>query len=339
MPQRRSVLLFPVFALVFAVGGISTTRSARAADECVTKPNGSAPQGQHWYYRRDEATQRQCWFLTAQNVRPQKNTVNGTKRRPSDAPPPPPTQPAPNLNAPARPSPGPVMTGAGPSTPDSAILLRWPEAARYPDAPSSFAPTPTVTIAEARRPDPIGPALSSNGKPAEEPQWSATTRPPERADPPGKTTASAEQDNRVFALIMTTLALLAIAGAVSHAGRWPRRPATSERKGVAWLRHSPSNPPLAATKAILDGEAAAEPFDWSQQFAQAWQQISEQGETRRPCNISSPKSQAERTHQLRDRPGRDHAQPLPQRRTSTGRNADAGSDTSTSNWTPLPASP
>jgi hypothetical protein len=36
---------------------------ASAAEDCVAKPKGVAPSGQHWYYRSDRATKRQCWYL------------------------------------------------------------------------------------------------------------------------------------------------------------------------------------------------------------------------------------------------------------------------------------
>jgi hypothetical protein len=36
---------------------------ARAADECLTKPKGPAPQGQHWYYHNERGSKRQCWYL------------------------------------------------------------------------------------------------------------------------------------------------------------------------------------------------------------------------------------------------------------------------------------
>ena len=37
--------------------------TARAADDCVTAPNGDTPPGRHWYYRTDKATKRKCWYL------------------------------------------------------------------------------------------------------------------------------------------------------------------------------------------------------------------------------------------------------------------------------------
>jgi hypothetical protein len=34
-----------------------------AADECIAKPGGTAPQGSHWYYRINRADGRHCWYL------------------------------------------------------------------------------------------------------------------------------------------------------------------------------------------------------------------------------------------------------------------------------------
>jgi hypothetical protein len=52
--------------------GLPTT-IARAAD-CLTAPYFSAPEGSHWYYQTDRATQRKCWFLRAKNQSRQQPT-------------------------------------------------------------------------------------------------------------------------------------------------------------------------------------------------------------------------------------------------------------------------
>jgi hypothetical protein len=52
--------------------GLPTT-IARAAD-CLTAPYFSAPEGSHWYYQTDRATQRKCWFLRAKNQSSQQPT-------------------------------------------------------------------------------------------------------------------------------------------------------------------------------------------------------------------------------------------------------------------------
>jgi hypothetical protein len=36
---------------------------ARAQNNCLTAPSAAAPNGQHWYYSIDKATQRKCWYL------------------------------------------------------------------------------------------------------------------------------------------------------------------------------------------------------------------------------------------------------------------------------------
>jgi hypothetical protein len=36
---------------------------AHAAETCLAAPNSPAPQGSHWYYRLDRASQRKCWHL------------------------------------------------------------------------------------------------------------------------------------------------------------------------------------------------------------------------------------------------------------------------------------
>jgi hypothetical protein len=43
----------------------AATSAANAAADCLASPKGVAPQGQHWYYRLDRATKRQCWYLRA----------------------------------------------------------------------------------------------------------------------------------------------------------------------------------------------------------------------------------------------------------------------------------
>ena len=43
----------------------SASSTANAAADCLTSPKGAAPQGQHWYYRLERSTKRQCWYLRA----------------------------------------------------------------------------------------------------------------------------------------------------------------------------------------------------------------------------------------------------------------------------------
>jgi len=50
--------------LAWSVGIGMPTNSARA-DDCLTAPNSPAPEGSHWYYRMDRATQGKCWYVRA----------------------------------------------------------------------------------------------------------------------------------------------------------------------------------------------------------------------------------------------------------------------------------
>lgn len=38
--------------------------AARAAENCLSAPQGAAPAGSHWRYRTDRASQRKCWYLS-----------------------------------------------------------------------------------------------------------------------------------------------------------------------------------------------------------------------------------------------------------------------------------
>ena len=44
------------------VSGVGVTVPA-SANDCLAAPNSPAPQGSHWYYRLDWATQRKCWYV------------------------------------------------------------------------------------------------------------------------------------------------------------------------------------------------------------------------------------------------------------------------------------
>src|SRR5260370_5084698 len=51
---------FVAMLLAWGVG----PRAVRA-DDCLAQPNSSAPEGNHWYYHTDRASQRKCWYLRA----------------------------------------------------------------------------------------------------------------------------------------------------------------------------------------------------------------------------------------------------------------------------------
>lgn len=68
MPKRTCLVTRPVYGIplaALAIFGLPGT-PARAATACHAAPNAAASPGEHWYYRTDRATKRQCWYLAAQ---------------------------------------------------------------------------------------------------------------------------------------------------------------------------------------------------------------------------------------------------------------------------------
>jgi hypothetical protein len=70
----RTAYFMPVILVTSLAAVASTTRSSlaeAAADECLTKPGASAPQGSHWFYRVDRANNnRHCWYLGSEGGKP-----------------------------------------------------------------------------------------------------------------------------------------------------------------------------------------------------------------------------------------------------------------------------
>ena len=70
---KRAMAVVPRIVLAGVVVCAATTilhfHPASAADDCLSKPKGTAPAGQHWYYRSDRATKHQCWYLGDESSR------------------------------------------------------------------------------------------------------------------------------------------------------------------------------------------------------------------------------------------------------------------------------
>jgi hypothetical protein len=297
MSQRSAALLSFIPALaVFVIAHAAVVGSAWSAAECIASPDRAAPAGQHWYYRRDPATKRQCWFLAPRGARVQKPQSQTAKPRMPDA-----LAQAPALPVQAEPPPATTAVGAAAvSLPDSALQLRWPSPDRY-----------TVASAAA---EPIEPGAQSEpgaqARPGDDP--AATAMPfaepvralsqvvplpaPERTDIilDGRTFRPQEPDHSV-ALAAIALALLVIGGLIWCVAAWQRRRVRVERAGHVWLDEwRASRRQLAeadhrreigvSVRASAVPRVAApqsppapgpEPFDWAQQLARAWQQLSE----------------------------------------------------------------
>lgn len=158
-----------------AVSQNAPTSPANAASDCLASPKGAAPQGQHWYYRHERATKRQCWYLraeggkvtqtaqaapdtpTAESAVPQPHAVQDARAEyltPQGAA-------APKTTA--QPAPAPTQPAASP-TADSdaqqpAVATRWADTSTTTTA----SPTPQAA------PAPVAAATQPSAKPSKSP--------------------------------------------------------------------------------------------------------------------------------------------------------------------------
>ena len=65
IPRLIRSIAFVVATLPVLGMGIVAPADAAYADDCLAAPNAPSPQGRHWYYRLDWATQRKCWYVRA----------------------------------------------------------------------------------------------------------------------------------------------------------------------------------------------------------------------------------------------------------------------------------
>jgi hypothetical protein len=72
-----------VVATLLVSGVVFCVPDTAGADNCLTAPNSSAPQGSHWYYRTERANQRKCWYFRA----PGEPAQQATAHAPSEAAP------------------------------------------------------------------------------------------------------------------------------------------------------------------------------------------------------------------------------------------------------------
>ncbi|MDA9509993.1 hypothetical protein XI09_36180 [Bradyrhizobium sp. CCBAU 11386] len=153
----------------------SASSTANAAADCLASPKSTAPQGQHWHYRLDRATKRQCWYLRAEGGKATQSAQATADTPNADPAAPPSLQNAraeyiapqigaapgsPNMTAPA-----PAATNAPPVTQQPpgaiadnnaqqpAVAARWPDASTTSAAP---APQPAPATQPSAKPAKAG---------------------------------------------------------------------------------------------------------------------------------------------------------------------------------------
>ncbi|MGL9618085.1 hypothetical protein QRQ56_08800 [Bradyrhizobium sp. U531] len=136
------------------------TSAASQAADCLASPKGTAPQGQHWYYRLERTTKRQCWYLRAAGDKDGAKAVQ-TAQAPTDAAQDAAAPPQQNVQDARAEYVGP-RSGAAPKAPNAIALAaatpptpaqqpatqadagaqQAPVATAWPDVPASTAPAP-----------------------------------------------------------------------------------------------------------------------------------------------------------------------------------------------------
>src|SRR5262245_75553 len=140
MLQRKLTFVPSVLALALAsIPWVTSTAAVRASEKCLTAPNAAAPADEHWYYRTDRATNRQCWYLAPRDTPVRKRATEDPKLSRSQLPLPP--------QAPSRtPSPkGAALDGNSNAT-DTAINVPVPDSKIAWSAPGSQLPPQTSSL-------------------------------------------------------------------------------------------------------------------------------------------------------------------------------------------------
>jgi hypothetical protein len=231
MSNHSAKFAAAVFATILAGSSFAAVPQggAKTADNCLSAPKGSVAPGQHWYYRIDRATKRQCWYsreesdtvarAAPQNLSPPAKTAPpAAASNPVVTPPPGPTvsksvadaraelrvEPDTGVNA------EPQAVGAVPAAvqndslraivPDT-LAPSSPVASRWPDSSGMISPSGNPRLAAA--------------EPPANPQVDVATAPPRATAPVALAAADASLQKRSASMQML---LLVMAGALALAG-------------------------------------------------------------------------------------------------------------------------
>lgn len=220
MLQRKLTLVPGVFAVALAgIPCVISAAAARAPENCLAAPNAPAPRDEHWYYRTDRTTNRQCWYLAPRDTTVRKHATQEPKLPGSQLPLPPqappstpPSAPSPDETTPA----GAAISDAGETEtkiPAPEPAIDRPEPARSPDMPPSFErETPRSNATVSFVPAPADGAAGQS-----------------HARTGVKTTANAGQPSPA---IVITLVLLALFGPIYHTVQWLRRRKARDRRNT-----------------------------------------------------------------------------------------------------------
>jgi hypothetical protein len=166
-----------VVAALFMSGLCLSVPDSARAEDCLTAPDSSAPQGSHWYYHTDRASQRKCWHFRAPSDPAQDATAAKSEA-------------APSAQSPSMPT----SVGSNPSTSSRSVATApvWPQVPQPASTTDSVVQRSTRSILEMSPPQgSTSPKISAQ---ASEPARGAPVAWP---DPPAVGTIKAQESSTV----------------------------------------------------------------------------------------------------------------------------------------------
>jgi len=229
MHNRTAKFVSAIFASLLAGTPLTTVSHSAvpAADDCLSRPKGQAPEGSHWYYHIDRASKRHCWYLgdereklsraklqnsapIADPASPQKETA--TQRPVADAHaelPLPQTRVEQETSVPA--------WQRIPATTANAASVENGQLANAPDAKTQ------MSVIASRWPDPLGLSSSVSPAPATGNSGEAVQLNTEQAPLPAVAPSAAadlsseKQSGSVQMLLLVMMGALVLAGVMGRA--------------------------------------------------------------------------------------------------------------------------
>jgi len=244
MPQRKLASVPTMLSLALAgVSWAMSTDAGRASEKCITAPNAPARNDEHWYYRTDRATNRQCWYLAPHDATVGTRASQEPKQSSSKVrlPPDPPLRTQPEEKAFEGAS---DAKEAGINVAAPWPVTPWPEPAKWPDT----SPAPERTT--PRLPDPIDPAPTPASYHIEESHAAAPAQAPDRPS----------------SVLVAALGLVALSGPAYHAVRWLRRRRARDRWNVEPSHQSPLSPSHTRSETAFSADS-------TEQLAETLQKI------------------------------------------------------------------
>ena len=151
--------------------GVAVATSTARANDCLTAPNALTPQGSHWYYRLDRASQRKCWYVRAIG-QPLQGATGGPATplhsMPAPSGPKPAADGAPMLVSPSDTTPPSPHVEIHPVRPNAASVSATTDNTAWsiPEVPGPQARTWSETSARAAAPAPAAPVVWPDAPPA-----------------------------------------------------------------------------------------------------------------------------------------------------------------------------